>query len=107
MSFQQVLNEYAFAGLFIMCCILMVAHFFPWSRFLRRKLPRLVAYTIGGACLWIGFSWWWVGTFGNWLAPLMLAVTMAVGGAAVALFYGIDKLGVWLDVYQRKNGVRQ
>lgn len=107
MNLEQALNGYAFAGLLIMVCVLGMAHFFNWSRFIGYKLPRLLAYTIGGACLWMGFSYWWVGTFGNWVAPLMLAVTMAVGGTAVALFYAIDKFGVWLDVYRRKSGVRQ
>lgn len=71
------------------------------------KLPRLLAYTIGGACLWIGFSYWWTNVFGNWIAPLMLAVVMAVGGLATVTFYGIDKAGVWMDVNRRKNGVPQ
>lgn len=107
MSFQQSLNGSAAAGLFIMVCLLCAAHFFNWWLFLGYKLPRLAAYSIGSASLWIGFTYWWVGTFNNWVAPLMLAVTMAVGGAAVALFYAIDKAGVWLDVYRRKSGVRQ
>jgi hypothetical protein len=107
MSFEQILNGYGFTGLLVMACLLGMAHFFNWSRFLGYKLPRLLAYTVGGACLWIGFSWWWVGTFNNWVAPLMLGIVMAVGGATVGLLYALDKAGVWLDVYRRKNGVRQ
>lgn len=106
MSFE-IFNGYGFAGLLIMSCLLGMAHFFSWSRFLGCKLPRLLAYTIGGACLWVGFAYWWVGTFENWTAPLMLAIVMAVGGVTVGVLYAIDKAGVWLDVYRRKNGVRQ
>lgn len=102
MNFEQ-----AFPGLLIMFCLLAAAHFFNWSRLLGYKLPRVAAYTIGSACLWVGFSYWWESAYGNWVAPVMLGVVMLVGGLAVSLFYAIDKFGVWLDVYRRKNGVRQ
>lgn len=104
MSFEIV--GYGLEGLLIMVCLLGVAHWFPWSRMIGYKLPRLLAYTIGGGCLWVGFSYWWVSVFNSWLAPLMLAVVMAVGGIAVGAFYAIDKAGVWIDVYRRKSGVR-
>jgi hypothetical protein len=105
MSFEIL--SYGLEGLLVMVCLLGVSHWFPWARMIGYKLPRLVAYTIGGALLWVGFSYWWVSVFNNWLAPSMLAVVMAVGGLAVGAFYALDKIGVWIDVYRRKNWVRQ
>jgi len=105
MDLEQVFNGYMFAGLLVMICLLGMAHFFNWSRFLGQKLPRLLAYAIGSFCLWVGFSYWWVGIFNTWTAPLMLGIVMLTGGAATTLFYGVDKAGVWLDVNRRKNGV--
>lgn len=105
-NFEQIFNGYMFAGLLVMICLLGMAHFFNWSRFLGQKLPRLLAYIIGSFCIWSGFAYWWVGTFNTWTAPLMLGIVMGVGGLFVTVLYGIDKAGVWLDVNRRKNGVR-
>jgi hypothetical protein len=105
MNFERIFQGYGLEGLLIMVCLLGISHFFQWSRIIGYKLPRLLAYTIGSACIWIGFTHWWVGVFGNWIAPLMLAVVMAVAGVAVLGFYAIDKAGVWIDVNRRKNGV--
>ena len=65
--------------------VLAVGHWFPWD------LTRIQAYIYGTAAILLGFTIWRL-PLGDWLTPLGLAIIAALGGVAVLLAYGTDKL---------------
>ena len=56
-------------------------HMVAWPGQLRREaLPIWATQIIGTSAIWIGLTVFWVLTFGDWLAPFVLAVFIAFAG---------------------------
>lgn len=74
-------------ALCLTAALLLVAHWFPM--FIGDKLHRLLAYALGVFCVGVPLCWHQY-TIGAqwWHYPLFFGV----GGVAVVLAYGIDKL---------------
>ena len=64
----------------------LLAHYFPWEMWLRRKLSRVSAYIIGTlgivACLLVLF-WYWQLHQAFWA---VIAVVCAAGGAVIVAY---------------------
>lgn len=90
-------------GLALTVVLLLAGHWFPWFRFIGRKLPRLLAYTYGVAAIWIGFFTWRYLGLGDIETPLGLAILCIAGGISVIIAYKIDEAGLSLETNRRKG----
>jgi hypothetical protein len=80
------MNEFVVAALVVF--VQGFLHYFPWVKVLRRKLPRLAAYTLGVAGLMVPFSVWLFGR-DPW-AVVVLWITICAGGLSVGLWWLVD-----------------
>jgi MFS family permease len=83
--------------------ILLVQHWFPWRKLIRRELPRLAAYSMGvlgliipltGLFLFWQYLAWELSIYWEWGMGIMAAIAVwavvLAGGVAVMLAYWID-----------------
>ena len=101
MNIQQpdVLN--IIAGMSLTSLVLLVGHWFPWSRFLGREMHRLEAYVYGTVAILLGFSL--VAWLMESLAPVVwLSLVIVAGGSATFSAWALDWLGIKLAATRRQ-----
>jgi len=87
------------AAALIAALIEAVLHWFPWRIFVRRDLPRPIAYMAGvlgieGPLTWLLWAW------GDLQAMAALWIVTGAAGLMVLMAYGLDWLGVKISQYQ-------
>lgn len=65
-------------------------HYFPWRMLIRRKLPRLAAYTLGLLGIMVPFSLWLMDRNEIEILQTMWIVVISAGITVFAL-YGLDR----------------
>lgn len=65
-------------------------HYFPWRMLIRRKLPRLAAYTLGLLGIMVPFSLWLMDRNEIEILQTMWIVIITAGFTVFAL-YGLDR----------------
>ncbi len=65
-------------------------HYFPWRMLIRRKLPRLAAYTLGLLGIMVPFSLWLMDRDEIEILQTMWIVIISAGFTVFAL-YGLDR----------------
>lgn len=65
-------------------------HYFPWRMLIRRKLPRLAAYTLGLLGIMVPFSLWLMDRGEIEIMQTMWIVVVSAGFTVFAL-YGFDR----------------
>ena len=83
--------DYLAAGAVLMSLLLLVGHYFNWTR----PLSRIQRYVFGVTSILAGFATWRL-LDGDWQTPAGLAILSLTAGAVVALAYWWD--GVARDI---------
>lgn len=78
-------------------------HYFPWRMALRRKLPRLAAYTLGLLGMMVPFSVWLIDRGQLEIVQTLWSVVVSAGMTVFAV-YGFDH---YLDVSRRSEEAEQ
>lgn len=89
------------AGCTLVMLLLLVVHWFPWERWLGRRMHRLEAYSYGTGSIFLGFlltAW----LYGRLWPVMWLASIMVSGGLAVFVAWGIDWIGIKLAAMRRQ-----
>lgn len=82
-------------------------HWFPWRMFVRRDLPRPVAYIFGVLGIEIPLTWlFWV--WADFQALAALWIVTCAAGLMVLLAYGLDWLAITIsqnrEMKERETG---
>lgn len=74
----------------IVAAIQFGLHYFPWRLLIRRKLPRLAAYTLGLLGIMGPFTVWLMDRGEVEIVQVLWMVIVAAGGTVFAI-YGLDR----------------
>jgi hypothetical protein len=88
-------NTTWFVALTITILLLAVAHWFPWPWWNGRKLPRLVAYSLGCGCLLTGIIIYLSSVNTSLILPV--ALLFILPGIAVFICWALDRFAVAIN----------
>ena len=75
----------------VVALVIVVEHYLPWERMLGRRLPRLVAYTLGLLAVAVPVTGWLL-AHDMGLAALALWVAIVTAGLATVACYALDTI---------------